>query len=98
MKTAALGLIAALVILIIIVLAVIATVFFGYAVGLLIVAMPFLSGTMVGGTSINPADIPTYTAWIAVAAVMFSLSNIKLTIGSSKPAMVPVKEIEFKTK
>lgn len=71
MKTAVLGLIAAIVILIIIVLVVIATVFFGYAVGLLIVAMPFLSGAMIGGTSINPADIPVYTAWIAVAAVMF---------------------------
>lgn len=71
MKTAILGLIGAIVAILILVVALIATVFFGYAVGLLIVAMPFVSGVMVGETAISPANIPVYTAWIAVAAVMF---------------------------
>lgn len=97
MKIAFLALIFAVVVAAVAVLGVIGVVFIGYGVGLVITLIPFLPGFLVGGP-VTIATIPVITAWIAIASAMFSAIRIKINVKASKPAMVPVKEIEFKTK
>lgn len=97
MKIAFLAFIAAVIIALALVVGLIGVVILGYGVGLVITLIPFLPAFLVGGP-VTVAAIPVITAWVAVASAMFSAIRIKINVGASKPTMVPVKEIEFKTK